>query len=242
MTASVLRVDGLSLRYDAVLAVNQVSLEVGAGQVVSVVGANGAGKSSLLAAIVGLRSPSGGTVEFKATRITGKRPEKIAQLGISLVPEQRRVFGSLSVYENLAVGGSTRKKADAEADIEMALDVFPGLKDRFRFQAAMLSGGEQQQLAIARALVSRPSLLLLDEPSLGLAPQLVNVVYHALERLVDEYGISILLVEQNVRRAARFASITHVMRNGSFVMSGTWGQISTDSRLLHAYLGAEAQT
>jgi branched-chain amino acid transport system ATP-binding protein len=202
-------------------AVIDLSLEVPAGSVTGLVGANGAGKTTTLGAIAGTRTISGGDIRFGGRSIVDMSPEKIVRSGIGLVPENRRIFGSLSVSENLTIGAAAGRTRDLGGDVVTdMLDRFPILKAYARKPAGMLSGGEQQQLAIARALVTRPKLLMLDEPSLGLAPRLVESVFKLLEEL-RAAGQTILLVEQNVRRTLRFADHSYVLRGGRVSLHGS---------------------
>ncbi|MBM3516720.1 MAG: ABC transporter ATP-binding protein [Alphaproteobacteria bacterium] len=232
-----LAVAGLQVSYGSIAALRGVSLSVGSGEVVSVIGPNGAGKSTLMAAITGGVTPRGGSVVFEGTSLLSLGPKRIVQRGISLVPEGRRIFSSLTVHENLKVGASTRTdRAAIAADIERMLGHFPALRERLDRPAGRLSGGEQQQLAIARALLARPRLLLLDEPSLGLAPLVVDLVYRILARLRSE-GITILLVEQNVHRALAVSDRTYVLRTGSIEMQGTSAELLQAPRFEEAYFG-----
>ncbi len=188
-----------------------LSLTVAHGEIVGLIGPNGAGKSSTLHAIMGAVRPSGGDVRLEGRSIVGRRPEDVARAGIALVPEGRRIFGELSVDENLRLGMSARRAR--REDVERVHDLFPMLREFRRRQAGVLSGGQQQQLAIARALVAAPDVLLLDEPSLGLAPRLVDVVFEALATIRDQ-GLAILLVEQRAQRTVALAQRSHVLSNG----------------------------
>jgi branched-chain amino acid transport system ATP-binding protein len=232
----VLSVRNLSVAYDGVIAVRDLSLEVATGETVALVGPNGAGKTTTLAAIAGLLVPTSGEVLFRDESLVGRGPERIAQLGLQLVPEGRRIFGRLTTAENLRLGHTVAKDTDARAKIERQLDRFPGLKKHFHSsnQAGFLSGGEQQQLAIARALMAEPSLLLLDEPSLGLSPRMVEIVYETLQGLRDE-GRTILLVEQTTRLATQFADRAYVLRSGSIRMEGD--RSSDAAQIEQAYFG-----
>lgn len=229
-----LRVDGLKVHYGRIAALHGIHLEVGQGEIVSVVGPNGAGKSSLLNTISGAVRPSAGAVVFKHEQVTGLSPEAIVRKGISLVPEGRRIFTKLTVAENLQLGYSIRRRGpELEADLTTAFELFPILRTYQGKPAGMLSGGEQQMLAIARALLARPGLLMLDEPSLGLAPILIDAVFDTLLGL-RAMGVTILLVEQNVKRAIELADRTYVLRTGSIAMSGTRAEMS-------AHEGVEAE-
>jgi branched-chain amino acid transport system ATP-binding protein len=229
-----LDIDGLSLRYGPVTALRDVSIRVGAGEAVFLAGANGAGKTTLLRAISGLEKASGGTITFAGAPVLGRTPWDIAAAGIAHVPQGRRCFGPLSVEENLRLGAYTRTSGVAEA-IESAYELFPVLKEKRRQRAEELSGGQQQMVAIARALVASPRLIMLDEPSLGLAPILVEDVQVALRRILREFSTSILLVEQNARLALSIGGRGYVLRSGRVVLSGPAGEL--EGRMREAYLG-----
>jgi branched-chain amino acid transport system ATP-binding protein len=236
-----LDVRDLSVRYGAVEALRGVSLEVRAGEIVSLIGANGAGKSTLLRSVVGLLPPARGRVHFGERDLTGRPSQEILRAGIALVPERRRVFTALSVLDNLRLGGwgLTRGRDFSqvlEAGIEEAYDLFPVLRQRRRQLAGTLSGGEQQMLAIGRALMSRPRLLLCDEPSLGLAPLVVREIMRLLQALRAR-GMTILLVEQNARMALRAADRAYVLEAGRVALSGAGPSLLEDERLKVAYLG-----
>jgi branched-chain amino acid transport system ATP-binding protein len=233
MTA--LAVDKLSVRYGAVEAVRGLSLEVRPGQIVGLIGPNGAGKSSTLHAIMGSAPITGGDVRLDGTSIVGRRPEEVARRGVALVPEGRRIFGELTVDENLRLGlagRSARKNGDGLA---RANELFPVLREFRSRQAGVLSGGQQQQLAIGRALAADPEILLLDEPSLGLAPSIVDVVFEALTQIRDA-GVAVLLVEQRAQRTVALADQSHVLANGELRLTlGPEDAADTD-RLVAAYL------
>jgi branched-chain amino acid transport system ATP-binding protein len=212
MTA--LQLDGLEVRHGAVRAVRGLSLSVDRGEIVGLIGPNGAGKSSTLNAIMGVVRPAGGEVRLNGRSIVGRPPEDVARAGVALVPEGRRIFGELTVEENLRLGLSGRpSRGDLDEDLARVYDLFPVVRDFRRRQAGALSGGQQQQLAIARALVADPQVLLLDEPSLGLAPRLVDVVFEALAAIRDR-GLAVLLVEQRAQRTVALADRCHVISNG----------------------------
>jgi branched-chain amino acid transport system ATP-binding protein len=211
VTVPALELEHLEVRHGAVVAVRGLSLTVAHGEIVGLIGPNGAGKSSTLHAIMGAVRPSGGDVRLEGRSIVGRRPEDVARAGIALVPEGRRIFAELSVDENLRLGMSARRAR--REDVERVHDLFPMLREFRRRQAGVLSGGQQQQLAIARALVAAPDVLLLDEPSLGLAPRLVDVVFEALVTIRDQ-GLAILLVEQRAQRTVALAQRSHVLSNG----------------------------
>jgi len=232
-----LRIDELRVSYGRVPALHGISLHVDEGEAVAMVGPNGAGKTTTLSAIFGLVAPAGGTILFDGVSLVGASPEKILRRGLALVPEGRHIFGTLTVAENLQLGTTARKDRDeAAGDLKSALERFPALKAYYGRTAGTLSGGEQQQLAIARALLSRPRLLLLDEPSLGLAPVMIDVVFDALEELRAE-GVTILLVEQNATRAVEFADRAYILRTGRVAHSGTRDEILRMEDFETAYLG-----
>ena len=236
-----LEVRGLSARYGAVAALRDVSLDVHAGELVALIGANGAGKSTLLRTIAGLMAPTAGRVALEGRDVTGHPPEAILRAGIALVPERRRVFADLTVLDNLELGGYAlprggdfRRRLDAGVDD--AYRLFPVLRRRREQLAGTLSGGEQQMLAIGRALMSRPRLLLCDEPSLGLAPLIVQEIMRLLATLRDA-GTTILLVEQNARMALRAADRAYVLETGSVVLVGSGAELLDNDELKAAYLG-----
>ncbi|MGI9657925.1 MAG: ABC transporter ATP-binding protein [Gaiellaceae bacterium] len=234
-----LRVDELKVDYGPVNALDGVSLEVSAGEAIGVIGPNGAGKSTLLATITGMVKPSQGEIEFEGKSIVGTSPETLVERGISLVPEGRRIFGPLSVAENLQLGATVARRAKGKSSapsVDEVLERFPALRALTARQAGSLSGGEQQMLAIARALLSGPRLLLLDEPSLGLAPKIVDDVFALLRDLHGE-GTTILLIEQNALKTVRFADRTYVLRTGSIVMSGARDELSQRADFAEEYLG-----
>jgi branched-chain amino acid transport system ATP-binding protein len=231
-----LAVDELTVAYGSVVAVRDVSLEVRRGEIVTVLGPNGAGKTTLLRTIAGALRPQSGGVRFEGRRITGRGPEDVLRLGIALVPEGRHVFPRLTVEENLAVGAMSRTDRDAIRDDTAALlERFAILGQRVGQMAGTLSGGEQQQLAIARALMSRPRMLLLDEPSLGLAPIVVDRIFELISELRSQ-GVTILLVEQNVHRALDAADRAYVLSVGRLVASGATDEL-LEGELERAYLG-----
>lgn len=233
-----LSVEALNVRYGEVEAVRRVDLRVDSGEIIALVGANGAGKSSTLGAIAGLVPAAGGKVTFDGTDITGLPAETIARRGVSLVPEGRRIFASLSVADNLRLGGAMHLRAlEARAREEEMLDLFPILRRYYRVKGGNLSGGEQQMLAIARALMAKPRMILLDEPSLGLAPQMIDTVFDLIADLCRK-GLTILLVEQNVALALEIADRAIVLANGEVLLAGTAKELSTSDLVRQAYLGA----
>jgi branched-chain amino acid transport system ATP-binding protein len=232
-----LAIDELRVNYGRVPALHGISLNVEEGEAVALIGPNGAGKTTTLSAIFGLVSPAGGTILFEGESLSGAKPEKILRRGLALVPEGRHIFGTLTVAENLQLGTTARKDREAaSADLKAVLARFPALESYYSTSAGTLSGGEQQQLAIARALLSRPRLLLLDEPSLGLAPVMIDAVFDALEELRNE-GVTILLVEQNAARAVEFADRAYILRSGLVAHSGTREEILRMEDFEAAYLG-----
>ena len=234
---ALLEVSGLDVKYGGIHALRGVSFSVEEGQVVTLIGANGAGKTTTLRAISGLLRPSAGTVRFDGRDITGKKPHTIVARGLSHAPEGRGIFANLSVSENLDIGAYLRTdKAGIAKDREHALSLFPRLRERLTQDAGTLSGGEQQMLAIARALVARPKLLLLDEPSLGLAPQMVQLIFQIVKTIAAE-GTTILLVEQNAHMALGVADVGHVLEVGTLVTSGPAKALAADDAIRKAYLG-----
>lgn len=233
-----LRVDNLEVNFGAVRALKGVSLDVYEGEVIALVGANGAGKSTTLRSISGLARAKSGTVTFAGTVINKRSAPQIVRLGIAHSPEGRRLFGGLSVAENLRLGACTRSDPEGVArDTEKMFVLFPILRERWRQLAGTLSGGEQQQLALARALMAAPRLLLLDEPSLGVAPLLVRHIFDALAELKRQ-GMTMLLVEQNIALALELADRAYVLRTGKVALSGIASELRVDDRVAQAYLGA----
>jgi branched-chain amino acid transport system ATP-binding protein len=236
-----LKVEGLRAGYGRLIAVDGVDLSVRKGEIVFVVGPNGAGKSTLLKAIVGLRSPFAGSITFQEKRINGIPPEQLCREGLVLVPEGRSIFRSLTVGENLALGGMGRKDRDVlEGELEQVLTTFPILRTRYKGVAGHLSGGEQQQLGIARAMLQQPSLIMIDEPSLGLAPLVIDQVYDSLTRLKRDNGMTLLIVEQSTARILDFADRVYVLRTGRVVLSARVDEIGGDKALEEAYFGYAA--
>jgi branched-chain amino acid transport system ATP-binding protein len=229
-----LAVEHLDVRYGGVHAVHDLSFEVGAGEIVGLIGANGAGKSSTLHAIMGV-APATGTVRLGAVTLSGRKPEDIARAGIALVPEGRRIFAELTVEENLRLGLAARRtRGGLDALLKSVYDLFPIVEEFRARPAGALSGGQQQQLAIARALVSEPDVLLLDEPSLGLAPTVVDVVFGALEA-IKERGLGVLLVEQRAQRTVAAADRCHVLANGELRLTLGPEQANDTDALVAAY-------
>jgi len=238
MSQRILTVDNISVAYDAVKALTDFSLEVNKGELVTLCGVNGAGKSTALKTIAGVLKPTSGSVIFEGANITGKSPEAIHKMGISLVPEGREIFPSLTVAENLRLGAFGRfKQSEFNADLEDIFSLFPILKERYRQAGGLLSGGEQQMLAIARGLMSRPDLLMLDEPSLGLSPNMVDSIFELILNLKSR-GITILLVEQNVERALKIADRAYLLSTGHLVFSGSPDELGKEM-VTSVYLGQE---
>ncbi len=234
-----LRVTGLQASYGPVTALRQVSIEVPPGGIVALLGANGAGKSTTLRCISGVVRPTGGEIVWDGESVSGRSPNQITRRGIAQVPEGRRIFKDLTVSENLAMGAYTRRDTDEiEADRERVLELFPRLKERASQLGGSLSGGEQQMLAIGRGLMASPRLLLLDEPSLGLAPIVVAQIFETLARLNRERGIAILLVEQNVKLALRVSTYGYVMQLGQVVVSGLSEELRNNRKVFESYMGA----
>jgi branched-chain amino acid transport system ATP-binding protein len=233
MTA--LAVEKLSVRYGAVEAVRGLSLEVKPGEIVGLIGPNGAGKSSTLHAIMGAAPVTGGDVRLDGRSLVGRRPEDVARRGVALVPEGRRIFGELTVEENLRLGLAARRARRNGHGLDRAYDLFPVLREFRARRAGLLSGGQQQQLAIGRALVSEPDFLLLDEPSLGLAPKIVDVVFEALAKIRDA-GLAVLLVEQRAQRTVALADRSHVLANGELRLTLGPQDAGDTDRLVAAYL------
>ncbi len=232
-----LATEDLRVSYGNISALGGVTLHIDEREIVSVIGPNGAGKSSLLNVIAGMVVPAAGRIEFEGRAIAGTAPEDLVRLGISLVPEGRHIFAGLTVAENIRIGAVARRDRGAiEGDVDRALGMFPVLRERLRQPAGKLSGGEQQMLAISRALLAKPRLLLIDEPSLGLAPLVVNDVYRAIADLRAD-GVTILIVEQSAARALEAADRTYVLASGRIVMSGTAAQLRAEAGFEDAYFG-----
>jgi branched-chain amino acid transport system ATP-binding protein len=233
---SLLEVRGLEVRYGGIRAVKGVDLTVEEGELVCLIGANGAGKSSTLRAISGLMPTPPGAVRYAGRDLAGARAFERARAGLVMVPEGRGVFPQLTVDENLAMGGYARADGGLEADRERICKLFPRLRERRAQTAGTLSGGEQQMLAIGRAIMSRPKLLLLDEPSMGLAPIVVQLIFEVL-REINAGGVTCLLVEQNARAALALASRAYVMESGQITLSGRAAELANDPKVVEAYLG-----
>jgi len=232
-----LEVENIEAGYGPIRALDRVSLEVAAGELVAIIGANGAGKTTLLMAISGVVPTRGGEVRFEGRSVTGLEPHEIVRLGIGHAPEGRRIFPRLTVRENLELGGFTRSdRAEMRRDIDEVCELFPVLGSRMGQMGGTLSGGEQQMLALGRALVGRPRLLLLDEPSLGLAPLVVAKIFEVIASL-SARGIAVVLVEQNARAALKLASRGYVLETGRITLTGSGTELAHDRRVRDAYLG-----
>jgi branched-chain amino acid transport system ATP-binding protein len=232
-----LSLDRVDVFYGAIHALRGVSLTVRVGEVVTLIGANGAGKSTTLRVITGLLAPRSGRISFDGAEITGGAPHKLVARGISMAPEGRGVFANLTVLENLEMGAYlTANKAVIRRDLERGFSLFPRLKERIKQRAGTLSGGEQQMLAIARALMSHPKLLLLDEPSLGLAPIVCHTIFSTIDEIKAE-GTTVLLVEQNASAALKHSDRGYVLETGQVILEGTAAEITSNPRVREAYLG-----
>ena len=234
-----LKIKDLVVKYGGITAVKEISLEIGSGETVALIGANGAGKSSTLNAVSGLLRCASGTITFDDKNITGISPDRIVEMGLVQVPEGRQIFTRLTVEENLRMGAFVnRDKADVERNRERVLSLFPILKERARQSAGTLSGGEQQMLAIGRALMSSPKMLLLDEPSMGLSPIMTQEVFKVLRSLKDE-NITVFIVEQNAYEALELADRAYIMETGNITLEGRSTDLIHDERVKDAYLGGD---
>ncbi len=232
---NILEISNLSVAYGGIQAVKDISFAVPKGKIITLIGANGAGKSSTLRAIVGLEKPAQGSIRFQGEELSGLSTDAIVEKGITLVPEGRRVFPNLTVQENLKIGAYMRKD-DLTADIDWVCQLFPRLKERSWQKAGTLSGGEQQMLAIGRALMSKPSVIMMDEPSLGLAPIIVQGVFDIISE-INKQGVTILLVEQNANMALKAADLAYVMETGTITMEGSGAELLENDQIKAAYLG-----
>lgn len=235
MNDVILSIHDLSVNYGGIEAVKGISFDVHEGEIVTLIGANGAGKSSTLRTIAGLVKPSGGTVNFRGDNITGRDATTIVKKGITLVPEGRHIFPDLTVLENLKVGAYLRSD-DISGDIQWVYDLFPRLRERSWQAGGTLSGGEQQMLAVGRALMARPKLIMMDEPSLGLAPLVVRDIFEII-RQINRQGVSILLIEQNANMALKVADSAYVMETGCITLSGAGKDLLNNEAVKKAYLG-----
>ena len=233
--SNILEIKDLSVRFGGIRAVNSISMEVGEGQIVTLIGANGAGKSTILRSVSGIVKPQSGDILFEGQSILGLSPDKIVTRGVTLVPEGRRVFPNLTVLENLKIGAYLRKDK-LDNDIEYVYSLFPRLKERSWQFAGTLSGGEQQMLAVGRALMAKPKLIMMDEPSLGLAPLVVRDIFSIIET-INKSGITVLLIEQNANMALKVAHKGYVIETGNITMTGTGAELLADEKVKEAYLG-----
>ena len=232
-----LKVNDLVVSYGGIEALKGISLEVPEGKIVTLIGANGAGKSTLLRSIMGLVKPASGSITYNEKKILGLNSQKIVESGITLVPEGRRVFPNLTVLENLQIGAYMRKdKEEIEKDIRWIYDLFPRLEERSWQMAGTLSGGEQQMLAVGRALMCRPKVLMMDEPSLGLAPLIIKDIFKIIQE-INKQGMTILLIEQNANMALKVADVAYVLETGRITMSGTGKELLENPDIKAAYLG-----
>lgn len=235
MSEIILKINDLKVNYGGIEAVKGISFEVPQGEIVTLIGANGAGKSSTLRSIAGLVKPRSGEIEFMGENIAGKSPNYIVSKGITLVPEGRRIFPDLTVVENLRIGAYLRKD-DLTDDLNWVYDLFPRLKERSWQAGGTLSGGEQQMLAVGRALMSRPKVIMMDEPSLGLAPLVVKGIFDIIKE-INKRGVTVLLIEQNANMALKTAHTGYVLETGRITMSGTGAELLANESVKAAYLG-----
>ena len=233
--SNILEIKNLSVNFGGIKAVNDISMAVEEGKIVTLIGANGAGKSTVLRSISGIVKPQSGEILLNGQNILGLSPDAIVSRGVTLVPEGRRVFPNLTVQENLKIGAYLRKDK-LDADLEYVYSLFPRLKERYWQLAGTLSGGEQQMLAVGRALMSKPKLVMMDEPSLGLAPLVVKSIFEIIETINGE-GITVLLIEQNANMALRIADTAYVLETGVITMTGTGAELLANDTIKEAYLG-----
>lgn len=233
---SMLKVEGLNVYYGSIHAIKGVSFEVNQGEIVTMIGANGAGKSTTMNTVAGLLKPKSGSITFEGHDVTTTPANKVVSLGLALCPEGRRVFQQMSVRENLEMGGYTRPAGEIAASLDQVFEQFPRLKERQRQISGTLSGGEQQMLAVGRALMSRPKLMMLDEPSLGLAPLVVQDIFSII-REINRQGVTVLLIEQNANMALKIADLAYVLETGNITMSGTGAELLANEKIKEAYLG-----
>ena len=232
-----LKIENLHVAYGGIQALRGISLEVPDGKIVTLIGANGAGKSTTLRTITGLVKAQSGSIQWNGTELLGKSIDQVVSSGIAMSPEGRRVFADMTVVENLKIGAYLRKdKAAIEQDLQWVYSLFPRLQERSWQAAGTLSGGEQQMLAVGRALMSRPQLMMLDEPSLGLAPLVVQDIFKIIQT-INQKGVTVLLVEQNANMALKIADLAYVLETGNITMSGTGAELLADERVKEAYLG-----
>lgn len=236
-----LEIKNLAVAYGGIEALKGISLEVEEGKIVTLVGANGAGKSTMLRSIVGIVKPKSGTITYNGKNLLAEKSHNIVKTGITLVPEGRKIFPDLTVFENLKIGAYTRKdEKEIKRDYEWVFSLFPKLKEREWQLAGTLSGGEQQMLAVGRALMSKPKLLMMDEPSLGLAPLIINDIFNIIKE-INKLGVTILLIEQNANAALKIADVGYVMETGRITMKGTGSELLTNEEIRKAYLGEQVK-
>ena len=240
MSDNILEIRDLVMNFGGIKAIDGISLDVERGKIVTLLGANGAGKSTTLRSISGLIKPQKGSIVFNGKNILGSTPDKIVSMGITMVPEGRRVFPNLSVLENLKIGAYLRKDSVAD-DLAYVYSLFPRLKERHWQAAGTLSGGEQQMLAVGRALMAKPQLIMMDEPSLGLAPLVVKDIFSII-KTINERGITVLLNEQNANMALKIADVGYVIETGKVTMTGTGEELLRDESIKEAYLGKTKKT
>lgn len=230
-----LRVDNLSAAYGNILALHDISIQVDEGMCVALIGANGAGKTTLMNVLSGVKAPKSGSIYYRGSDVTKWTADRMVKAGVALVPEGRQIFSQLTVEENLKMGAFTRKD-NYQAEMESAYQLFPRLRERRSQKGGNMSGGEQQMLALARALMSKPKMLLLDEPSMGLAPVIVNDIFRTI-RQINREGVTVVLVEQNAKIAMKIAHKCYVIENGEVALEGTSQELQNDPRIREIYLG-----
>jgi len=232
-----LKIKDLHVNYGGIKALKGINIDVPEGKIITLIGANGAGKSTTLRSVTGLIKPASGTIHYKDIDITGKKTLDVVKSGIVLVPEGRKVFANLTVHENLVLGAySNKDRKSVNDDMENVFSLFPRLKERLKQKAGTFSGGEQQMLAVGRALMSRPKLLMMDEPSLGLAPLIVKSIFDIIQN-INKLGVTILLIEQNAKAALEIADYGYVMETGNIVLEGTGSELLNNNDVKKAYLG-----
>ncbi|MBY0155943.1 ABC transporter ATP-binding protein [Cytobacillus oceanisediminis] len=234
-----LKVNGINAFYGKIQVLKSISLEVEEGSIVTILGANGAGKTTTMKTISGLLKPQAGSIQFQGQDVTGLRPDQLLRKGIALVPEGRQILSGMTVLENLEMGAYHRKDNEIDQDIKIVMERFPILEERQKQLGGTLSGGQQQMLAIARAILSKPKLLLLDEPSMGLAPLIVADIFKIIKE-INEAGTTVLLVEQNARQALKISDYGYVLETGKMVAEGSSQKLLNDPRIMEAYLGRKS--
>lgn len=234
-----LKVNGINAFYGKIQVLKSISLEVEEGSIVTILGANGAGKTTTMKTISGLLKPQAGSIQFQGQDVTGLRPDQLLRKGIALVPEGRQILSGMTVLENLEMGAYHRKDNEIDQDIKNVMERFPILEERQKQLGGTLSGGQQQMLAIARAILSKPKLLLLDEPSMGLAPLIVADIFNIIKE-INEAGTTVLLVEQNARQALKISDYGYVLETGKMVAEGSSQKLLNDPRIMEAYLGRKS--